>query len=111
MGGHSRNLTQAQDICGQQHRPTYNQTVTTPTTNYNLSTAESANFGGSNIGVGITTLGTHVYRIKSDVDPTEIINTKMAANDTACNRVVIRGTGLPLSKSWFSYSKRRCICN
>ncbi len=97
-----RNLTQAQ---GYMWTTNTDLPITklspTPTTNYNLSTAEPANFGGSNIGVGVTTLGTHVYRINSDVDPTEIINTKMAANDTACNRVVVRGTGLPLSKSWF----------
>lgn len=101
-GASGHNLTQAEGYMWTTNQPmSITKVSPIPTTNYGLTTAEPVNYSPSNIGVNLSTLGRHIYKINSGVDPTEIINTKMAVNDTACNRVVVQGTDLPLSESWF----------
>lgn len=74
-------------------------------TNYSLNINEPEDFSASNVGINLSSLGVHKYSIDSDVDPTEIIKIKMAANDRACNKVIQTGQDLPLSKDWMITTK------
>ncbi|KKQ35365.1 MAG: hypothetical protein US52_C0027G0009, partial [candidate division WS6 bacterium GW2011_GWA2_37_6] len=45
-------------------------------------------------------LGTHTYRLTSATEVTDVINTKMYAEDTACNYTVDSGNALNLTGRW-----------
>ncbi|MBD3280761.1 hypothetical protein GF389_04530 [Candidatus Dojkabacteria bacterium] len=67
----------------------------------NIPDSEPADFSPTNIGVGIgrgNSLGTHTYQTISP--QSVILQTKMSANDTACNRVTDSGSVINLSGGW-----------
>lgn len=67
----------------------------------NIPTAEPVDFSSSNIGVGIglgKALGTHTYQTMSA--QSVILQTKMSANDSACNRITDSGEALNLTDGW-----------
>ncbi len=66
---------------------------------YNITTVEPVNFSTTNIGVNASNLGTHSYRLPALTNPTESINTKLVARDTACN-TAIQSSSTMTSDGW-----------